>query len=47
MKLWQSNQYLNNNRFIIQNVLGSGGFGITYSVKEIWLFGTCYAKPRN
>ena len=35
MKLWQPHQYINNGRFIIQTVLGSGGFGVTYSVKEI------------
>ncbi|MTJ12004.1 protein kinase [Anabaena sp. UHCC 0187] len=35
MKLWQPHQYLNNDRFIIQNILGSGGFGVTYSVKEL------------
>ncbi|MBD2296312.1 GUN4 domain-containing protein [Anabaena sphaerica FACHB-251] len=34
MKLWQPNQHLNNGRFIIQKVLGSGGFGVTYSVRE-------------
>jgi serine/threonine protein kinase len=34
MKLWQPNQYLNDGRFIIQKVLGSGGFGITYSAIE-------------
>ncbi|MFM7406270.1 MAG: protein kinase domain-containing protein [Cuspidothrix sp.] len=35
MKLWQRQQYLNNGRFIVQNVLGTGGFGVTYSVKEV------------
>ncbi|TAF03518.1 MAG: serine/threonine protein kinase, partial [Nostocales cyanobacterium] len=34
MKLWHPNQHLNNGRFIIQKVLGSGGFGVTYSVRE-------------
>ncbi|NET70774.1 MAG: protein kinase [Sphaerospermopsis sp. SIO1G2] len=34
MKLWQPHQQLNNGRFIIHKLLGSGGFGITYSVRE-------------
>ena len=34
MKLWTPNQYLNNGRFIIQKVLGGGGFGVTYSAIE-------------
>jgi serine/threonine protein kinase len=28
------NQQLNNGRFIIQKILGSGGFGVTYSARE-------------
>ncbi|WP_016950358.1 serine/threonine-protein kinase [Anabaena sp. PCC 7108] len=34
MKLWQLNQYLNHGKFIVQKMLGSGGFGVTYSVRE-------------
>ncbi|WP_347566357.1 hypothetical protein [Scytonema sp. UIC 10036] len=34
MKLWTPNQPLQNGRFIIQKVLGGGGFGITYSAIE-------------
>ena len=34
MQLWQPNQSLQNGRFIIEKVLGSGGFGITYSALE-------------
>ncbi|MGM3306983.1 protein kinase domain-containing protein [Anabaena sp. WFMT] len=34
MKLWQPNQHLNNGRFIIQRVMRSGGFGVTYSIRE-------------
>jgi eukaryotic-like serine/threonine-protein kinase len=34
MKLWQPNQYLNHGKFIVQKVLGIGGFGVTYSVRE-------------
>ncbi|NES99002.1 MAG: protein kinase [Sphaerospermopsis sp. SIO1G1] len=34
MKLWQPHQQLNNGRFIIHKLLGSGGFGVTYSVRE-------------
>jgi len=34
MKLWQPKQYLNNGRFTIQKILGSGGFGINYSAIE-------------
>ncbi len=34
MKIWTPNQSLQNGRFIIQKVLGSGGFGITYSILE-------------
>jgi eukaryotic-like serine/threonine-protein kinase len=34
MQLWQPNQPLQNGRFIIEKVLGSGGFGITYSALE-------------
>ena len=34
MKLWTPNQSLKNGRFIIQKVLGGGGFGVTYSAVE-------------
>ncbi|QIR40025.1 protein kinase [Tolypothrix sp. PCC 7910] len=34
MLLWTTNQSLQNGRFIVQKVLGGGGFGITYSVIE-------------
>jgi len=34
MKLWTPNQHIQNGRFIIQKVLGGGGFGITYSAIE-------------
>jgi serine/threonine protein kinase len=34
MKLWQPHQQLNNGRFIIHKILGNGGFGVTYSVRE-------------
>ncbi|MFK0732409.1 MAG: protein kinase, partial [Gloeotrichia echinulata HAB0833] len=34
MKLWIPNQHLKNGRFIIQKVLGGGGFGVTYSAIE-------------
>jgi formylglycine-generating enzyme required for sulfatase activity/tRNA A-37 threonylcarbamoyl transferase component Bud32 len=34
MQVWQNNQEIKNGRFIVQKVLGSGGFGITYLVVE-------------
>jgi eukaryotic-like serine/threonine-protein kinase len=34
MQLWTPNQTLKNGRFIVQKVLGGGGFGVTYSVLE-------------
>lgn len=34
MQLWTPNQPLQNGRFIIQKVLGGGGFGVTYSAIE-------------
>lgn len=34
MKLWQPYQHLNNGRFMIHELLGSGGFGVSYSVRE-------------
>ncbi|MDF5713119.1 MAG: serine/threonine-protein kinase [Rhizonema sp. NSF051] len=34
MKLWTPKQSLKNGRFIIQKVLGGGGFGVTYSAVE-------------
>ena len=34
MIIWMPNQPLQNGRFLIQKVLGSGGFGITYSILE-------------
>ncbi|MFM6122408.1 MAG: serine/threonine protein kinase, partial [Sphaerospermopsis kisseleviana] len=34
MIIWQPGQQINNGRFIIQNILGTGGFGITYKALE-------------
>ncbi len=34
MQVWQNNQEIKNGRFLIQKVLGAGGFGITYLVME-------------
>ncbi len=34
MRLWTPNQPLQNGKFTIQTILGSGGFGITYSAIE-------------
>jgi formylglycine-generating enzyme required for sulfatase activity len=34
MQLWTTNQPLKNGRFVVQKVLGGGGFGVTYSVLE-------------
>lgn len=34
MQLWTPNQPLQNGRFIIKQVLASGGFGVTYSIIE-------------
>ncbi|MBO3457451.1 bifunctional serine/threonine-protein kinase/formylglycine-generating enzyme family protein [Aetokthonos hydrillicola Thurmond2011] len=34
MKLWTPNQSVKNGRFVIQKVLGGGGFGVTYSAIE-------------
>jgi serine/threonine protein kinase len=34
MIIWQQGQQINNGRFIIQSVLGTGGFGITYKALE-------------
>ncbi len=34
MKLWTPNQHIRNGRFIIQKVLGGGGFGVTYRAIE-------------
>jgi formylglycine-generating enzyme required for sulfatase activity/tRNA A-37 threonylcarbamoyl transferase component Bud32 len=34
MQVWQNNQEIKNGRFLIQQVLGAGGFGITYLVTE-------------
>ncbi|MEH1999595.1 MAG: serine/threonine-protein kinase [Nostoc sp.] len=34
MQLWTPNQPLKNGRFIVQKVLGGGGFGVTYSALE-------------
>ena len=34
MIIWQPGQQINNGRFIIQSVLGTGGFGITYKALE-------------
>jgi hypothetical protein len=34
MKLWTPNQKLDNGRFIIDKIIASGGFGITYCAKE-------------
>ncbi len=35
MTTWKPNQTLDDGRFIIEKVLGGGGFGVTYSAKEI------------
>ncbi len=34
MQVWQNNQEIKNGRFLVQKVLGAGGFGITYLVTE-------------
>jgi eukaryotic-like serine/threonine-protein kinase len=34
MQLWTPNQSLKNGKFIVQKVLGGGGFGVTYSALE-------------
>jgi serine/threonine protein kinase len=34
MIIWQPGQQINNGRFIIQSILGTGGFGITYKALE-------------
>jgi eukaryotic-like serine/threonine-protein kinase len=34
MQAWEPNQPIQNGRFIIQKVLGGGGFGVTYSAIE-------------
>jgi serine/threonine protein kinase len=34
MQLWTPKQPLKNGRFIVQKVIGGGGFGVTYSVVE-------------
>ncbi|WP_246605386.1 serine/threonine-protein kinase [Sphaerospermopsis torques-reginae] len=34
MIIWQPGQQINNSRFIIQSILGTGGFGITYKALE-------------
>ncbi|MBN3945612.1 MAG: GUN4 domain-containing protein [Nostoc sp. NMS7] len=34
MQLWTPNQPLKNGRFIVEKVLGGGGFGVTYSALE-------------
>jgi serine/threonine protein kinase len=34
MIIWQPGQQIKNGRFIIQNILGTGGFGITYKALE-------------
>ncbi len=34
MQVWQNNQEIKNGRFLVQKVLGAGGFGITYLVVE-------------
>ena len=34
MQYWQQGTRINNNKYIVEQILGSGGFGITYKVKE-------------
>ncbi len=34
MQIWQPNQPLQNGKYVVQKVLGGGGFGVTYSAKE-------------
>jgi serine/threonine protein kinase len=47
MQLWTPNQSLQNGRFIIQKVLGSGGFGVTYSAIEYPTGQLCVIKTLN
>ncbi|NJL52854.1 MAG: serine/threonine protein kinase, partial [Hydrococcus sp. SU_1_0] len=35
MFYWQQGHQLNDGKFIVEQVLGSGGFGVTYKVKEL------------
>ncbi|MBO3457232.1 bifunctional serine/threonine-protein kinase/formylglycine-generating enzyme family protein [Aetokthonos hydrillicola Thurmond2011] len=47
MKLWTPNQSVKNGRFVIQKVLGGGGFGVTYSAVEQRSGKLCAIKTLN
>jgi eukaryotic-like serine/threonine-protein kinase len=34
MVYWQAGERLNNNKYIVNEILGSGGFGVTYKITE-------------
>ena len=37
MSYWQLGKQLNNGKFVVERILGSGGFGVTYKIKDIGL----------